>query len=98
MVSTDNNTNSSVDLPVRIGEYIFRQMHLDNFIVLEYSKEAVMMRHIVPDSISEERIRNNLLVDVKESSLELAINEMKKKLDKISPNLKEQFIYEDSSD
>jgi hypothetical protein len=96
MKNIEKNTNDSIELPTRIGEYILRQMHLDSYVVIEYSKEAVMMRHIAPNSISKDRVKRNLLLDVKEHSLDKAINKMKEKLDGLPSNLREQFVFSDT--
>lgn len=89
----DKPQNNSDKIPQKIGDYILRQMHLNDFVVIEYSKEAVMMRYAVPNSISEERVKKNLLIDVKETSFEKAVDSMKNKLNKLSPELKGKFVY-----
>jgi hypothetical protein len=62
-------------------EYKRRVLEADRLAVIEYSIEAVMMRHLLrPDVISKKRVKDNLLVESVKPTLEEAIEDMKKKI------------------
>jgi len=71
------------DLPEALGdnnEYIKRVMVLDNFVVIEYSKRQLFVRHIHPNSFTSEIIEDNLLFDVVAPTVEEAVQKMQKKI------------------
>jgi hypothetical protein len=71
-------------LPEALGdnnEYIRRIMVLDNFVVIEYSKQQLFIRHIHPNSFPSELVEENLLFDVVAPTLEEAVRKMREKVD-----------------
>lgn len=77
-------------IPYEGNEYKKRILEADNIAVIEYSKEAVMMRHLLrPGIISEKRVKDNLLVESVKPTLEEAIEDMK---EKIKPYIKNKKI------
>ncbi len=72
------------ELPEFLGEndeYMRRIMVLDNFVVIEYSKQQLFIRHIHPNSFPSELVEENLLFDVVAPTLEEAVRKMREKVD-----------------
>ncbi|PWN05938.1 hypothetical protein [Rhodohalobacter mucosus] len=70
-------------LPESLGEnneYIRRIMVLDNFVVIEYSKRQLFIRHIHPNSFSSEEVEENLLFDVIAPTVAEAVTKMELKV------------------
>ncbi|MEX0823398.1 MAG: hypothetical protein WD008_03360 [Balneolaceae bacterium] len=62
-------------------EYKRRILESNNIAVVEYSIEAVMMRHLLrPGIISQRRVDENLLVESVKSNLDDAIEDMEEKI------------------
>lgn len=77
--------NIDIKLPTSIvhngEEYKRRVLEANNIGVVEYSKEAVMMRHLLrPGVISKKRVEENLLVESVKPTLKEAIKEMERKI------------------
>lgn len=74
-----------IDLPPSIvhngKEYKRRVLQANDIAVIEYSIEAVMMRHLLrPGVISKKRVNENLLVESIKPTLDEAIIDMKEKI------------------
>lgn len=74
----------NLELPSSISkdgkEYKKRVLEADGLAVIEYSIEAVMMRHLLrPGVISQKRVNENLLFEGKGKTLEEAEKSAKKK-------------------
>lgn len=76
---------NDIELPASIyyegEEYKRRVLQANDLVVIEYSIEAVMMRHLLrPGVISEKRVKENLLVESVKPTLEEAIEDMREKI------------------
>jgi len=71
-----NAENEEIKLPEEIEGYTFRCLGYNNFVVIEYSKEAAFLRYVnhLPDI--HKNIPNNLLYEVKSSNEEDAYDQM----------------------
>ncbi|TVQ14626.1 MAG: hypothetical protein EA364_04090 [Balneolaceae bacterium] len=67
-------------LPNEIEGYKRRIMDLGNFVVIEYSKKQLFIRHVHPGIFPAQEVEDNLLVDVVASTIEDAVKEMSKKI------------------
>jgi len=62
-------------------EYKRRVLEADRLAVIEYSIEAVMMRHLLrPGVISKKRVNDNLLVESVKPTLKEAVEDMREKI------------------
>ncbi len=81
MNKTKQKKDSFETLPDCIGGYKKRIMMLDDFVVVEYSKRQLFIRHIHPDSIPTDEVDKYLLFDVVASSVDEAIRKMREKIE-----------------
>lgn len=70
-------------LPSNLGEneeYLRRIAVFDDFVVLEYSKRPMFVKHFHPSKVTGKEIEENLLLEVTARTVEEAIEKMGEKL------------------
>ena len=82
----DDEDDLIENLPESIGDYKKRILVIDQFVIIEYSKRALMMRHLNQKSISDELVKENLLFEVKARSLKQAYKWALNKMDDLGIN------------
>lgn len=76
-------------LPDNIGDYIKRVLQVDNLAVIEYSKRALMMRHLTKKQFPDETVKENLLFEAVAPNIEIAVMQMQRKLEINKKKVKE---------
>ena len=81
MTDSKSIENTFNELPNELDGYKKRIMVLDDFVVIEYSKRQLFIRHVHPEAFDSKTINENLLFDVAARNEEEAVKKMKKKIE-----------------
>jgi len=84
---SEKNINEA--LPEKIGNYQRRIAQIQDFVIIEYSLRPIF--RYARENVSEDEIKNNLLLDVKDYSMFNAISKMK---DKLLKYLSDKYVNE----
>lgn len=76
-------------LPDNIGDYMKRVLQADNFVVIEYSKRALMMRYLTKKQFPDETLKENLLFESVAPNIEIAVMQMQRILEINKKKVKE---------
>jgi hypothetical protein len=83
MINSEPIEDQLEKLPPNLGEneeYIRRIVVLDDFVVIEYSKKPMFIKHFHPSKVSGKDIDENLLFEVTAKTVEEAVKKMDQKV------------------
>jgi len=83
MIKSEPIEDQIEKLPSKLGEhkeYLRRIAVLDDFVVIEYSKRPMFIKHFHPSKVTGKDIEENLLFEVTARTVEEAIDKMGRKV------------------